>query len=142
MNGMCDVLLRSIVSGCVNLKICCIPDEKITASNCKIKSLLNAVYQGMVRHTYVWVLRQSVLNEVLERFFARRYIDTSCLDPLALLRYLVKSLLTAPSDDHSRLGVKAVESEGKVASNARGSTENENAFRSFDTWHGEKMFRQ
>lgn len=142
MNGMRDVLLRSIVSGCVNLKICCIPDEKITASNYKIKLLLNTIYQGMVRRTYVWVLRQSVLNELLERIFARRYIDTSCLDPLALLRYLIKSLLTAPSDDHSRLGVKAVESEGEVPSDAGGSPENENAFGIFDTWHSGSPVRQ
>lgn len=96
----------------------------------------------MVRRTYVRVLRQSVLNELLERIFARRYIDTSCLDPLALLRYLVKSLLTAPSDDHSRLGVKAVESEGEVASDAGGSPENENALRIFDTWHSGSTVRQ
>lgn len=96
----------------------------------------------MVTRTYIWVLRQSVLNELLERVFARRYVDTSGFDSFALLAYLVKSLLTAPSNDHNRLGVKPVEGEGEIASDARGSTENEDAFRVFDTWHSESAIRQ
>ncbi len=81
------------------------------------------------------MLREDSVHELLQLVVGGIDVDTGSLESLAVLRKLVKTFLTATSDDDRWLAVEVVYRERECSTDAGSRTDDENTLRVLDACH-------
>lgn len=93
-------------------------------------------------HTDLGVSGDDVVNKPLQLMVGLFDVDTSRLDPVALLCKLVETLLATSRDDHGWLRLEVVNGKSKGTTQASGGTDDEDTFSILDSNHGVKAVGQ